>query len=677
MILSKEAYPVNGNLKQDSDLNCIAYLEYYYYLCQVKQGSAFLRKTKLKLFQSLAVRKKLIGIILLISFISLILTFCLIVFYKSRADRVQFIDGVKQHAKLAGDLCREALAKKDKKGMERGLSVFQSIPYVVDSVIFGPEEKALASYHSTEEKHIPANLEQTKSFEFKDGYLYVLVPVSDEEQTYGNIFLRASADALNRKLKLYIIFMGALFVLALFLVYFLARHFQSIISRPISNLVTATKKISGSGDAGIQIKKRKKNEFLILRERLKYLLELENIREMKLEEISQARQQVIELEKSRKEYRERFENCACGIFVFEADDRGEKFVIKDLNNTGEKIEQIHRADLIGKSLTDVYPEVRNSELSKALHDVWLNDTEKHIPYSKLKKEDERWREFFINQLPSREIAAVFRDVTDKKAEEETRQKEIEGQKRKLEEELKQSKEMVSAKLEEGVEVRALNNELEGLFSAAASCLEDPLEKINSFSKLFLQEYAGNVDDEGKNQLIQIRAASHRMAQMIKDLNKVAELSFAPLKLEPIDLSDMVRKRVVKLKEGNPDRKAEFSIQDGIKVRGDNRMLSIVIDNLLTNAWIYSSKKTDIKIEFGVKENKETKEYYIKDNGIGFKMKDVDEMFRPFKRLNEDEVFPGSGMGLAIVRRIIHKHGGTIRAEGSPGKGAIFYFTLGT
>lgn len=625
----------------------------------------------------MTVRKKLIGIILLISFISLSLAFGLIIFYKSRADREKFIDDVKLQAELAGEYCKKALSNKDREGLEKGLSIFQSIDYVTDSVIYGPEEKILASYHKSEEKHIPSSPEKVKPFEFEDGYVGVLLSVSDEEQTYGKIFVRASADELKRKFRLFVILMLVLFVLVLLFVYFLACSFQNVISKPISNLVTATKKISGPGEAGDRIKKKKKNELLILRERLKYLLELENLRGMKLEEVNEARQKVAELEKGGKEYKERFENNAYGIFVFEAVDKGKNFVIKDLNNTGEKLERIHRADLIGKKITEVYPEVRDSGLLDALQDVWQNDGEKYIPFSKLKIEAAGWRDFFINKLPSEDITAAFRDVSDKKAEEEARLKEEKEQKRRFEEKLRRNKELESVKLKKSAELEALNNELEDLFSATANYLEESLGKINSSSKSFLQDYAGKVDDEGKDRLIQVRAASLRMMQMIKDLNKVAELSLAPLRLEQVDLSDIVRKRAVKLKEGSPERRAEFDIQEGIKVKGDTRMLSIVIDNLLTNAWIYSSKKTNIKIEFGVKESRDVKEYYIKDNGIGFDMKDVDELFYPFKRLNEDEVFPGSGMGLTVARRIIHKHSGVIRAEGKPGKGAVFYFSLGT
>jgi len=655
-----------------SDLNYVTCLEYDYDSCRIHE------KIKVKLFQDLSVRKKLIGIILLISAIILIVTFSLIVFAKSREDRVRFTEEVKQHAAQAGECCRQAVVSKRRRDLEACLSVLSSVPYITDSVFFGPDTDALASYSLSEETFIPHAVEYMKSSGFKDGYLHVLLPVSDGENTYGKIFVRASTEELNRKLRLYIFIMAVLLGLALLLVYFLARGFQHIISKPILNLVTATKNISGPGEAGARIKKKKKNELMILRDRLKYLLESEKLRGLKLDEVNKARQKATELEKTEKKYREIFESCAYGIFVFEAVDEGKNFLIMDLNTTGEKIERIHRSDLIGKKVTKVFPMVRESGLLDALQSAWKTEVEKYIPYSKLRVGDKAgWKEFFISKLPSGDMAAAFRDVTDKKAEEEERKKQEVEKKDSIEKRPKKDEELKSIPFDKSVQRKALDNELEGLFSATAQYLEVPLERIDEFSKSFLEEYANRVNDKGKDKLIQIRAAAHRMKRMTKGLSEVAELSFDRLKLEQVDLSDMVRKRSVKLREGNPERKAEFLIQEGIKVMGDSRMLSIVIDNLLTNAWIYSSKKPDIKIEFGIKKIKGIKEYFIKDNGIGFKTADVDELFYPFKRLNENEVFPGYGMGLAVTRRIIHKHGGVIRAEGKPGEGAVFYFTLGT
>ncbi len=646
-------------------------LEYDYDSCRIHG------KIKVKLFQNLTVRKKLIGIILLISAVILVLTFSLIVFAKSREDRVRFVDEVKQHAVLAGECCREAMASKERQGLEACLSVLSSVPCVTDSVFFGPESNALAVYSLSEDTFIPPGIEHMKSSEFKDGYLSILLPVSDGENTYGKIFIRASTEELKRKLRFYIFIMVVLFGLALLLVYFLARSFQHVISKPILNLVTATKNISSPEEAGVRVKKKKKDELMILRNRLKYLLESEKFREMKLDEGNKARQKAEELEKTEKKYREIFEKCAYGIFIFEAVDNGKDFLIKDLNATGEKIERIHRSDLIGKKITKVFPMVRESGLLEALQNVWKTEVEEYLPYTKLRVSDRAgWKDFSISKLPSGDMTAAFRDVTEKKNKEEASKKQ-EEKKESIEERDKKDEELKSDPFDKSVQQQALNNELEGLFSATAKYLEGPLEKINEFSKSFLEEYANKVNDKGKDKLIQIRAAAHRMKRMTRGLNEVVELSFDRLKLEEVDLSDIVRKRSVKLREGNPERKAEFIIQEGIKVRGDNRMLSVVIDNLLTNAWIYSSKKPNIKIEFGVKEEKGFKEYFIKDNGIGFKMADADEMFRPFKRLNENEVFPGYGIGLAVTMRIIHKHGGFIRAEGKPGEGAVFYFTLGT
>jgi len=626
----------------------------------------------------LSIRKKLIGIILFISAIALVLTFSLIIFAKSREDRVRFTEEVRRHAALAGECCREAMASKKRQDLKACLSVLSSVPCITDGVLFGPEGNALAAYSLSEDTFIPSGLEHMKSSEIENGFLYIVLPVSDEEPTYGKIFVRASTRELKEKLRLYIFVALVLLGLTLLLVYFLARSFQHIISRPILNLVTATKNISGPGEAGIRIKKKKKNELMILRDRLKYLLEIEKLREMKLEEVNQARQKAAELEKTEKKFREIFENSAFGIFVFEAVDKGKDFIIKDLNNTGEKTERIHRIDLIGKKITKAFPMVRESGLLEALQKAWQTEEEKYVPYTKLRvSEKAGWKEFFISKLPSGGIAAAFRDVTDKKADEESIKKHEEKKKERIEERFNQDEELKSSQVDKSVQQQALNDELEGLFSSLAQYLEAPLEKINEFSKSFLGDYADKVNDEGKDKLIQIRAAAHRMKQMTKGLNEVAEISFRRLKLEKVDLSDMVRRRSVKLREGNSERKAEFIIQEGIKVRGDNRMLGIVIDNLLTNAWIYSSKKPTIKIEFGIRENKGIKEYFVKDNGVGFKMTDVDELFSPFKRLNENEVFPGYGMGLAVARRIIHKHGGVMRAEGKPGEGAVFYFTLGT
>ncbi|MBD3415242.1 MAG: PAS domain-containing protein [Candidatus Aminicenantes bacterium] len=632
----------------------------------------------MKLFQNLSIRKKVIGIILVISFISLSVVLGVAVLVKARADRSEFVGQIKQYAQMAGEYCQEALIAQDTERIRQNLSKLEAIPSITQGVIYGEDQNVLASYSRKGAQFDPPDPERIKPFLFTDQFLLVMVPISDRNQTYGEIFVRASVDELKRKHKLSIFLAAALFVIMFFFVYVLARSFQGAISKPILKLVTATKRISGSGEAGVRIKKKKKNELFILRDRLKYLLELENMREMKLEEVDKARKKAIELEKTRKEYQERFENNAYGIFVLKTVDNGQNFVIKDLNSTGEVMERKHRADLIGKKITQVFPEVRHSGLLRAIQNAWRNEEEEFIPYIRLRSDKKSgWREMVIHKLPSKDVMVLFRDVTDQKIKEESRKKQREQQKKKFKEKLKEDNKKRLMELNKGLQQKALDNELADFYDSMAKDWGDPLDKINTFSKSFLQDYAEKVDDEGKNRLIQIRAATHRIIKMAQKFDELADLSSDSLKLEKVDLSGMVKKRSIKLKEGNPEKKAEFVIQEGVTVSGDARLLNRVIDNLLTNAWIYSSRKENIRIEFGVRESKDVREYFIKDNGIGFETAEADQMFRPFGKLNPDEVFPGSGMGLTLVRRIIHKHGGTIHAQGKSGEGAVFYFTLGT
>jgi len=607
-------------------------------------------------FQNLTIKKKLIGIILLVSALSLIIGFSLVVLYELRAAKVKFIDDVRFHAKLTGEYCREALISKDRESLEAALSKFRAIPYITDSVIFDSEGKPLAVYSHSGDGFVPPALVQIKPYEYSNGYLSVILPIVDEDLTYGKIFVRASANEVNKKFIPFLISIILLFGGLVVLVFFLAQMLQNIISKPVIDMVSATKKISGQGESDTKVKKKSKNELKVLRQRLGYLLEQVDIREMNIDKVEKAQKNVLELEKSVDLYRERFENIAYGIAVFEAVEKGQDFIIKDFNSTAEKLEMIHRADLIGMRVTAVFPGVRSSGLIDVFQKVWQNDTVEYIPFSRFRDDDKAgWREFYISKLPSGEISVAFRDVTEQKLAEEALKKKNEEEQIKLREEQKTREEQ----------------------KIIANNLGKPLNGISEFSMSLLQNYADKVDDEGKNQLIQIRAASHRMNQLFKEIEQLTRLSFVELKLEQVDLSALVSKKSVELKEGNPDRKADFVIKKGVKVRGDPRLLGLVIDNLLTNAWIYSSKKPKIKIEFGIKEKKKIKEFFIKDNGVGFEMRDVEVMFRPFKKLNPDVLYPSTGMGLAIVRRIIHKHGGIIRAEGKPGKGAVFYFTLGT
>jgi light-regulated signal transduction histidine kinase (bacteriophytochrome) len=173
----------------------------------------------------------------------------------------------------------------------------------------------------------------------------------------------------------------------------------------------------------------------------------------------------------------------------------------------------------------------------------------------------------------------------------------------------------------------------------------------------------------------VRAASQRMGALIDDLLRLARISRVEMHVEPVDLSAMAQQIGGELRSATANRSVEFKVAPGLEAWGDRRLLQVALDNLLRNSWKYTARQPSARIEFGVVPVNGTSAFVVRDNGAGFDMQYVDKLFGEFKRLHSPSEFEGTGVGLATVRRIIHRHGGKIWAEGAVGAGASFYFTL--
>jgi light-regulated signal transduction histidine kinase (bacteriophytochrome) len=167
-----------------------------------------------------------------------------------------------------------------------------------------------------------------------------------------------------------------------------------------------------------------------------------------------------------------------------------------------------------------------------------------------------------------------------------------------------------------------------------------------------------------------------MAQLIDDLLGLARVSRSTMTVEPVDLSALARAVLAECQAGEPQRSVEIAIADGLTVAGDARLLRVVLENLLGNAWKFTSRQPQARIEVGATPLNGQPVFYVRDNGAGFDMLGADKLFAAFQRMHTLEEFPGTGIGLAIVQRIIQRHGGRIWAESRPGEGAVFYFALG-
>jgi PAS domain S-box-containing protein len=240
---------------------------------------------------------------------------------------------------------------------------------------------------------------------------------------------------------------------------------------------------------------------------------------------------------------------------------------------------------------------------------------------------------------------------------------------------------LNAELEQRVQQRtadleAANRELESFAYSVSHDLRAPLRAIDGYSGLLVDDYAGQLDDEAQRMFENIRTATHNMAQLIDDLLNLSRYTRAVMNLTMVDMSQMAEHILMYLHHQEPERQVEIDIQSFLVVRGDFNLLQAALDNLLRNAWKFTSKTPQARIEVGQNVDQDRAVYYIRDNGAGFDMQLIDKLFTPFQRLHTPGEFEGTGIGLATVKRIIQRHHGTIWAEGQREKGATFYFTLG-
>jgi PAS domain S-box-containing protein len=230
-------------------------------------------------------------------------------------------------------------------------------------------------------------------------------------------------------------------------------------------------------------------------------------------------------------------------------------------------------------------------------------------------------------------------------------------------------------IERTTQLEAANKELEAFSYSVSHDLRAPLRSIDGFSQILLEDYADKIDAEGQDALKRVRAAAQRMAQLIDDMLKLSRVTRSEMRLETVGLSSLAHAVLDELQRTQPGRQVDCVIAEGIVAKGDTQLLRAVLENLLGNAWKFTGKQGYARIEFGRSQRDGETAYFVCDNGAGFDMAFVNKLFGAFQRLHTVEEFPGTGIGLATVQRIIHRHGGRVWAEGALAQGATFYFTL--
>ncbi|TAK36931.1 MAG: PAS domain-containing sensor histidine kinase [Chloroflexota bacterium] len=362
----------------------------------------------------------------------------------------------------------------------------------------------------------------------------------------------------------------------------------------------------------------------------------------------------VERERAEEEYKTILRTAIDGFWL--ADTQGH---FLDVNDAYCRLMGYSREELLGMRIQDVEAMETPEETARHIRRIMETGSDRFETRHRRKDGTIVDIEVSINHLEgdSGRLFVFLRDITERKrAEQEIQQLNADLARR-------------------AAELALSNRELEGFSYSVAHDLRAPLRSIDGFSQAVLEDYGDKLDELGKDYLQRLRAASQRMGQLIDDVLNLARLTRIEMRLETVDLSAMAQEIATNLRKTQPEREVELVIAPGLTVTGDSRLLRMALAHLLGNAWKFTGEHPRARIEFGVVEHEGKPAYFVRDDGAGFDMAYVGKLFAPFQRLHAMEEFPGTGVGLATVQRIIQRHGGHVWAEGAIEKGATFYFTL--
>ena len=374
-----------------------------------------------------------------------------------------------------------------------------------------------------------------------------------------------------------------------------------------------------------------------------------------------ARAMTADLHEKQRFLSDLIESSSALIFV---KDRDGRFLM--VNRKWEEVTGRVRRDVLGKSNGELFSNEVARTIGEADREVM--DSGRACEREMLLPSRDGPRSFISLRFPLKNdaggvtgLCGVITDITERKQHEDAMQR--------LNRELERRVDERTAELQTAV------REIESFSYSVSHDLRAPLRAINGFSQLLEQEYATNLDETARGYLARVRAGSVKMGNLIDDLLELSRVSRQPLHFKSVDLSHLAGEIAAELEAAEPGRRVSWSIAPGVAATCDAGLMRAALANLLNNAWKYSAKRADARIEFGVEAQDGEPVFFVRDNGAGFDMEFVGKLFGAFQRLHSPAEFSGSGIGLATVARIVQRHGGRVWAEGRPGAGAAFHFSL--
>lgn len=617
-----------------------------------------------------SVRHKLLAGVLAATLLALLVTVAALMTFDLRTFTQILERDMTTQAELIGRASAAALQFDDPRAARTNLELLRVRPRVRAAAIYDAKGARFASYSRASGAHpgFPS-LPGAEGLSVDDGMMTIFQRVVVNNQILGTVYLLADHGRRERVAH-YTGVALAVTVVALALSLLLSLWLQRILSQPIQEIAGMARRVIDHRDYTARAKKTTDDEIGYLATAFNDMLTEIGRRTAALEqtnarlqgEIAERERVADALRRSEQRYRSLVEATAQIIWV--ADARG---MVSERAPSWQAYTGQSDAEVFGEGWSKaLHPEDGASALR-----AWRKCVDSGVPFEyeyRVRRADGEYRWFAVRGVPVRNVDGTVRewvriciDIHDRRrAEQEIRR---------LNDELETRVRERTAQLVE------TNRELEAFAYSVSHDLRAPLRAIDGFSQALVEDAGPGADAGTLRHIERIRAATQRMGCLIDDLLSLSRISRVELVRADVDLSALARQVAKDLQQREPERIVEWQIWDDIGAQGDPRLLRVVLENLIANSWKFTSRCAQARIEFGALHEAHRVVYFVRDNGAGFDMAYAEKLFGAFQRLHSAAEYSGTGIGLATVQRVIHRHRGRIWARAQPGKGAVFFFTL--
>jgi PAS domain S-box-containing protein len=618
-----------------------------------------------------SVRQKLFAGVLLTSIAALLVTGIAMAIYDLHSYRVSWETDLSTQAELIGRASVPALQFDDPVLARNNLLLLRVRPTIEAAALYNAKGALYASYlrEGAPAREFPA-LPDANRVSVEGGNIVLFRRVVDNKEIVGTVYLSARYEFFERLWN----YVGILVVVgsfALLVSFLLSYLLQAMVTRPILDVTRLAREVVERRDYSVRATRTTEDEIGYMVDAFNGMLteigrRTEALESSKLSlEREVADRAVAEQALRDGEKRYRTLVAALTSVVWIADRAGE-FSTEQASwaaYTGQS-----DAEYRGTGWRSAFHvddrRAFDARWARAVADRQPLDSEVRLVHAA----SGRHRLVNLRALPVLDIDGDVREwvgtVTD-----------IDDRRRAEDEIHRLNTELESRVNERTAQLQEANRELEAFSFSVSHDLRSPLRAIDGFSEALLEDFGDKVDEDMRSFILRIRTATLRMGQLIEDLLNLARISRVDMQRQNVDMSAMARQIINDLQQQDPERSVQVSVWDGVAVKGDSRLLRVVLENLLGNAWKFTSRTEGGLIEFGMVREAQRTVLFVRDNGAGFDMAHADKLFGAFQRLHGFAEFPGTGIGLATVQRVIQRHKGRIWCHAEVGRGAVFYFTL--